>query len=279
MTSNKQRREQALKNLERELANRERAEKTKPLGVVVTAALVILALVGGIWFAATRDSNPESNEANSTATSAAKPEVKPLAMKRATPLAETVNCEYPAGGTAAKEVTAPTHTKDVKATGTVNLALETNAGKIGLELDRATSPCTVNAIEHLAYNGYFDNTICHRITTNGIFVLQCGDPTGTGTGGPGFTFKNEYPTDESPNTQVIYPRGSLAMANSGLDTNGSQFFLNYQDSPLPANYTYFGKITDEGLKTLDGIAAKGATGGAPDGAPAEEVKISKATLG
>lgn len=278
MTSNKQRREQALRNLDRELKNRERAEKTKPLGVIVTAALVILALVGGIWFAATRDSAPEKNVAQPEP-SIEKPAVKPLSLKRENPLAEKVDCTYPADGQAAKQVTPPTNTTGVSATGTVNLTLDTNAGPIGLELDRAASPCTVNAIEHLAYNGYYDDTVCHRITTNGIYVLQCGDPTGTGTGGPGFSFANEYPTDEMKGApQVIYPRGTLAMANSGLDTNGSQFFLNYQDSPLQANYTYFGKISDEGLKTLDAIAAKGAEGGAGDGKPAEEVRINKANL-
>lgn len=279
MTSNKQRREQALRNLDRELKNRERAEKTKPLGVIVTAALVILALVGGIWFAATRDSDPAKNEAQ-TQPSIENPVAKPLTLKRAQALPEKVDCSYPAAGQAAKQVSTPTNTTGVSATGTVKLTLDTGAGPIGMELDRAASPCTVNAIEHLAYNGYFDNTVCHRITTNGIYVLQCGDPTGTGTGGPGFSFANEYPTDEMKDApQVIYPRGTLAMANSGLDTNGSQFFLNYQDSPLQANYTYFGKVTDEGLKTLDAIAAKGAEGGAGDGKPAEEVRISKAKLG
>lgn len=268
-----------MRNLDRELKNRERAEKAKPLGVIVTAALVILALVGGIWFAATRQSDPKEQEAQ-TATSAPKPEVKPLSLQRAQALPATVECKYPTKDAPAKPVTTPTKTTGVQTEGTVGLTLDTTAGKIGLTLDRAASPCTVNAIEHLAYNGYFDNTVCHRITSQGIYVLQCGDPTGTGTGGPGFSFANEYPTDEAKGTQqVIYPRGTVAMANSGADTNGSQFFLNYQDSPLAASYTYFGKINDEGLATLDGIAAKGAEGGAPDGKPAQEVKITKATLG
>ncbi|QGU02134.1 Putative bifunctional phosphatase/peptidyl-prolyl cis-trans isomerase [Corynebacterium kalinowskii] len=279
MTSNKQRREQALRNLDRELKNRERAEKAKPLGVIVTAALVILALVGGIWFAATRNSDPAENSAQPEPT-VEQPQAQPLTMKRASALPEKVSCQYPEAGQSAKPVSVPTRTADVSTTGTVKLNLDTTAGPIGLELDRAASPCTVNAIEHLAYNGYYDDTVCHRITTNGIYVLQCGDPTGTGTGGPGFSFANEYPTDEMPDApQVIYPRGSLAMANSGPDTNGSQFFLNYQDSPLQANYTYFGRITDEGLGTLDKIAANGAEGGAPDGKPAQEVRITKANLG
>lgn len=267
-----------MRNLERALKSRERAEKTKPLGVIVAAAVVILALVGGIWFAATRHTGDEELNAATSTTPAPPAEVKPLALQRATALPDTVECAYPAGGQAAKEVSAPA-TSGVKATGTQQVTLTTNKGKIGLELDRAASPCTVNAIEHMAKSGYYTDTVCHRITTQGLYVLQCGDPTGTGTGGPGFTFANEYPTDENPDAaQVIYPRGTVAMANSGKDTNGSQFFLNFQDSPLAPNYTYFGKISEEGLKTLDSIAEKGAQNGAPDGKPAEEVRINAVSV-
>ncbi|AKK03267.1 peptidylprolyl isomerase [Corynebacterium epidermidicanis] len=281
MSSNKERRQEAMRALDRELKSRDRAEKAKPLGVVAMAAVVILALVGGIWFAATRTNEPDAPQAQSTEASSTKaPEVKPLAMKRTTALPETVSCEYQDAGTAAKAVTKPTKTEGVSTTGEVKVSLDTTAGPIDLTLDRSASPCTVNAIEHLAYNGYYDNTVCHRITTQGIYVLQCGDPSGTGSGGPGFQFKNEYPTDEMGGTsQVVYPRGSIAMANAGADTNGSQFFLNYQDSPLAANYTYFGKISDAGLATLDKVAAAGTKNGGGDGAPATEVKINSAKLG
>lgn len=158
--------------------------------------------------------------------------------------------------------------------------MTTNQGPIGLVLDRAEAPCTVNSFESLASQGYFDDTNCHRLTTSaGLEVLQCGDPSGTGTRGPGYEFGNEYPTtafepdDPALSMPVVYPRGTVAMANAGADTNGSQFFLVYADSALPPQYTVFGTISDEGLATLDGIAAAGVSGGLNDGPPAAPVTI------
>ena len=105
---------------------------------------------------------------------------------------------------------------------------------------------------------------------------------GKGSGGPGFQFANEYPTDEADDTAMaqpaLYPKGSIAMANAGEDTNGSQFFINYKDSQLPPAYTYFGNLTEKGQKTIDAIAAKGVKDGQSDGEPAEEVRITKATI-
>lgn len=271
-----------MSQLDREIRSRDRAEKSKPLKVVAVSAIAILVIVGGIWYAATRtgDDDMVASE-ETTAEDAEAPVMEPLAMERETPLPETVSCEYVEAGEAAGGGTPPERTTDVPATGTLDLTLATNRGEIGLELDRTTAPCTVNVIEHLADTGYYDDTVCHRLTTSGIYVLQCGDPTGTGAGGPGFQFANEYPTDEMDITgnAVIYPRGSLAMANAGQDTNGSQFFLNYDDSPLAPDYTYFGQISEEGLAVLDEIAADGVEGGAADGPPAEEVRIEALTLG
>ena len=275
MTDNRKRGEDALAQLDRELKSRDRAEKSRPLKIGLAAAVVILAIV-----LATRDTGEEVTASEETTTTET-PTMEPLAMTRATALPETVTCEYPEAGEPAREISAP-GTENIPTTGTVNVTLTTGQGPIGMELDRSVAPCTVNAIEHFAAEGYYDDTVCHRLTTSGIHVLQCGDPSGTGAGGPGFQFANEYPTDEldGPATSaVIYPRGSIAMANAGADTNGSQFFLNYQDSPLAPDYTYFGQISEEGLATLDKIAEAGVQGGAADGAPAEEVRIETAALG
>ncbi|SMG36744.1 peptidyl-prolyl cis-trans isomerase B (cyclophilin B) [Corynebacterium pollutisoli] len=281
MTDNRKRGEDALAQLDRELKSRDRAEKSRPLKIGVAAAVVILAIVAGIWFLATRDSEEQITADEETTTTAETPEMEPLTMARAEALPATVTCEYPEAGDASREVSTPA-TENIPTEGTVTVTLDTTQGPIGMELDRSVAPCTVNVIEHLASEGYYDDTVCHRLTTSGIHVLQCGDPSGSGAGGPGFQFANEYPTDEldGPATSpVIYPRGSIAMANAGPDTNGSQFFLNYEDSPLAPDYTYFGQISEEGLATLDSIAEAGVEGGAADGAPAEEVRIETATVG
>ena len=279
MSTNKERRQQALSQLEKEIKSRDRKEKTKPLTVVFASLAVILVVVGGIWYAATRSTEDEVITADETSTTAETPDYQPLALTRTTALGDSVTCEYPDAGKASKDVSKPA-TENVPATGTVTVNLTTAQGNIGMELDRSVSPCTVNAVEHMASEGYYNDTVCHRITTSGIYVLQCGDPSGTGAGGPGFSFANEYPTDEATDltTPVIYERGTIAMANAGADTNGSQFFLNYEDSPLAPNYTYFGQITEEGLATLDAIAEVGAEGGTGDGAPAQEVRIESATV-
>lgn len=155
------------------------------------------------------------------------------------------------------------------------ITLKTNQGEITIDTLPALAPQTVNAIAALAQNNYFDGTICHRLTTEGIFVLQCGDPTGTGTGGPGFNIPDEnFPIDIENN----YPAGTIAMANTGRpNTSGSQFFLVYQDTYLPPIYTIWGSITS-GLDILKTIASAGVVGGGADGAPASAVTIESVNV-
>ena len=130
----------------------------------------------------------------------------------------------------------------------------------------------MNSFVSLAEQGFYDDTPCPRIgDQEGFGILQCGDPTGTGSGGPGYSFADELSGDET------YPAGTIAMANAGPDTNGSQFFLVFRDSQFPPSYTVFGTIT-KGLDVLTGIAAKGTSNGGKDGAPAEPVTISTITI-
>lgn len=284
MSNNSSRGAEALFTLERELKSRDRKEKLRPLNVVALSLLAIVAVVGGVWFAATRNDTStqvaDSADASAQAAPTTVPAAVPLTGVRSVAYGETVTCTYNKSDEDSHGATIPGG-DNIAATGTVQVTFATTQGDIGMILDRAAAPCTVNAITSLANQGYYNNSICHRMTSGALNVLQCGDPTGTGSGGPGFQFANEYPSDDSAvnsSPSVIYPKGSIAMANAGQDTNGSQFFINYEDSNLTPDYTYFGKLTDQGQQTLDQIAKKGIKDGAEDGAPAEEVKITSVTV-
>ena len=188
-------------------------------------------------------------------------------------------CSYSASGTAAKKVTGlPSPTGPAKKADT-KVVLTTNRGEINLTLDGAKAPCTTNSFTFLAGQKYFDATSCHRLTSQNIFVLQCGDPSATGSGGPGYQFADENLTafgKPDAKGQVIYPRGTVAMANGGPGTNGSQFFLVYKDSPLAPSYTPFGTIT-KGLEILDTVA-KGGSLPVNDGKPKTSVTITSAKV-
>lgn len=182
------------------------------------------------------------------------------------------SCTYREDGQeAAKEVELPPSNATVS--GTVSGTIATNIGDIGLELDAEAAPCTVNSFVSLAEQGYYDDTTCHRLTTAaaGIQVLQCGDPTATGMGGPGYTIDDEVTGDET------YPDGTLAMAKTAApDSGGSQFFIVYGETPLPPEYTVFGTVDQAGLEAVQQVAK---AGNGPDGVtPAEPVDISAVTI-
>jgi len=160
-------------------------------------------------------------------------------------------------------------TAGITSSNKAQITFTTNQGEIVIETLPALAPLTVNSLAALAQKNYFDNTICHRLTTEGIFVLQCGDPTGTGTGGPGFNIPDENLPEPIENN---YPAGTVAMANAGPGTSGSQFFLVYQDTTLGPDYTIWGTIT-RGLEIVQTIASAGVIDGGPDGAPATGVTI------
>jgi len=158
--------------------------------------------------------------------------------------------------------------------GTYVATITTNCGKIVADLDASKAPHTVNSFAFLASKHYFDGSPCHRLTTAQIFVLQCGDPTGTGTGGPGYTIPDENLSG------ATYPAGTLAMANTGQPhSGGSQFFFCYADTPLPPQYTPFGKVTS-GLDVLQAIAKNGEddSNGQGDGHPKSPVIIQSFTV-
>ena len=162
------------------------------------------------------------------------------------------------------------------------MSVNTNVGALTISLDNRAKK-TVASMAALSGRKFFKNTICHRLTTDGIYVLQCGDPTGTGTGGPGYQIPDENLPSvgnglaPSGPSSSVYPRGIVAMANSGPNTNGSQFFLVYKDSPLPPNYTVWGKVTS-GLDVIDRVAAAGVAGGSSDGRPNRSVTITSTSV-
>ncbi|MFL6061695.1 MAG: peptidylprolyl isomerase [Marmoricola sp.] len=194
--------------------------------------------------------------------------------------ADTASCSYQANGSASRKVDPPP-AGESKATPTT-ITISTNDGDIPLRLEPAQAPCTVGSFVSLAQQGFYDNTPCHRMLTSGDYILQCGDPTGSGTGGPGYTIPDELvpndprlaPCDTASGT-CTYRAGTIAMANTGMkDSGGSQFFLMYGDSPFPPSYTVFGHTDASGLKVLKAIGAKGTANGATDGPPKEPVTIT-----
>ena len=151
---------------------------------------------------------------------------------------------------------------------------DTNCGDIVVTTVGAKAPITITQLATLARGGYFNNSLCHRLTTQGLYDLQCGDPTATGTGGPSFTYGDENLPAATLNN---YPAGTVAMANSGPGTNGSQFFLVFADTTLGANYTIWGTIT-QGLDIVKAIAKAGVKGGGADGTPKQTIAIERVTV-
>jgi peptidyl-prolyl cis-trans isomerase B (cyclophilin B) len=294
--TNEQRRATAKRKLERQLERRaQQARRRRLLAIAggVAAALIAVAAVVATVMITKKDSDSKTASDTSTgevpSQDATQPSPPPATgqLPPFTPAADLgANCQYPASAEAASKQVDPPNAGQVPTDpAQVSVSVVTDQGNIGLQLDNAKSPCTVNSFASLAQKEYFTDTPCHRLTTSpGLSVLQCGDPTGSGSGGPGYQFANEYPTDQYPQDDpalqqpVVYPRGTLAMANAGPGTNGSQFFLVYKDSQLPPNYTVFGTIDQTGLETLDKIAAAGVAGGGEDGKPATDVTIKSVRL-
>jgi peptidyl-prolyl cis-trans isomerase B (cyclophilin B) len=239
------------------------------------------------------------------------------AAKRAGSQPLPMGCEWKA------DPYAPIHTgvppAGAPASGVALMTVKTGYGPIEVRMDRSRTPCTVASFAYLGSTGYFTDTICHRLTTKGIFVLQCGDPTGKGTGAPSYIFADEalpplapavptpnltaatcnqpsacLPTRPKPTApclitlttnkcvvhqgdQVIYPRGTVALANSGPDTNGSQFFIVWKDSLLDPQYTPFGQVV-VGMDIVDMIAKTGAYGDTGDGGPRQPVTVLSITV-
>jgi len=251
----------------------ERQRRTRRVTQWVSGGLVVLVLAGVVAFAISQLSKKAAASPNHS------PSISPSAPHSASasptpvPTGPVTSCTYIPSPPAARKVGTPPAKPDLKAS--YQATIKTNRGSIVVKLLNSKAPCTVNSFVYLASKHYFDNTPCPRLVTTGIYVLQCGDPTGTGSGGPGYRFADENLAGAQ------YPAATLAMANTGApETNGSQFFLVYKNTPLPPQYTPFGTIVS-GLGVLQSVAKAGVVpplNQAGGGHPKEKVTIESVTI-
>ncbi|MBA9005117.1 peptidylprolyl isomerase [Thermomonospora cellulosilytica] len=248
-------RQRYLRQQARREAEARKARRIRVVGSAVAVALLagggfgIVALVGG-------DEGAKADPAASTPPPEDGKPKQEIALQKVSVSGEeggSAKCKYPDSDNdqgAPKGLDKPPATAVYD--GKVTATLKTSLGDVKIEMDADKAPCTVNSFAHLAEEKFFENVKCHRLTTAAsLKVLQCGDPTGSGAGGPGYRFANE-------NTKgAKYTRGVVAMAHSmEPDSNGSQFFIVHGDSELPADYTIFGKITS-GMDVIDKVAQAG----------------------
>ncbi len=245
---------------------REARRRRRNLAISIIGTIAVIGVVVGFIVATNNDSKkPAATKTSASATTSPTASASPSAS----PTVAAYPCAWTKKGTAAKKATVPPTTKPAR-TGTTQASVRTTRGTLRFTLNRAAAPCAVESFVSLAKQKFFDSSPCHRLTSGTLSVLQCGDPKGTGQGGPGYTFADELTGKEK------YTRGVLAMANGGPNTNGSQFFIVYKASSLPASYTIFGKVS-AGLGVVDAVAAKGSTPKG-DGKPKLPISITKVTV-
>jgi serine/threonine protein kinase len=269
------------------------------LGIVGGSVLVLGAVIALVISLVTHsDGSGSSTTATSTAmrfpvhTKVPRPGAAPGAPVPALPAFAPppdlgANCQYPpTQDQALKPANPPPDGRVSTDPPVIRATISTNVGDIGIALDNAKAPCTVNSFVNLVRQQFFNGTQCGKLMTQSDFgILQCGGPENEGTGGPGYQYADEYPVnqyslnDPALKQPVLYPRGSLAMAN-GLapDTNQSQFNLFYKDSVSDPLFTIFGTIDEAGLATIDKIVKAGVLGNADDGLPSSRVTITSVRL-
>ncbi len=272
-------------------------KKTSPAAVVLIAGSVVVVILMALAFLAwgypgfLREPDAKGAIGTSPATSStvasptsvttvpSAPAARPGGARaplpqRTKPLADPVTCAFtPDPASPAPKKVAPPPDGPASSSGTARVSLATSAGDIGLTLDRALAPCTVVNFLSLVKQGFYDGTACHRLSvTSGLQMLQCGDPVGDGTGGPGYTIRDEvFP-------ELTYGRGVVAMAKTAApDSGGSQFFLVFGDVRISPEYTVFGSIDDPGLGVLDNVARGGidpARPGIGDGSGPPKIPVT-----
>ena len=243
MPTDKQRRQAAQRHLQKQLERRaeETARRRRTVAIVATAVSVLVVLGAVLLLTGVFD----GDEPTDTAAGSSSP--------------DTVSCTYTpdeSGNPNLTEVGTPPDPEATPAKGNAKLLMSTGQGDLTLTLDREKAPCAAASFSYLASQKFFDGSPCHRMVNGESFgVLQCGDPSGTGQGGPTYKFAEEVTAD------TTYPRGTIAMAKSGApNTTGSQFFLVFADAQLSPDYTVVGTVDEAGLAVLDQIAQAGNDG-------------------
>ena len=262
MPTNQQRRDAAKRKLERQLQRREAQDRARRQRLVIIGVVAaVLVISGGVWLFVSRDSGSDTaSDASSTDTASSEP------------AAPETPCSYPAYGTAAKEVSPPGNLEPLNS-GTVDSTIVLNGQDVPVSAEPGTRAVRGQLVPVAGLAGLLRQHRLHRLTVSEqLNILQCGDPTGQGNGGPGYTFATEAATD------ATYPVGTVALANAGADTSGSQFFIVYGATTLPASYTILGTVTGEGMKVVDEIAAQGVQNGAQDGPPVAVTTIARVTV-
>lgn len=277
MSGIKRQKQLAREKFERQEQRRtELAAKRRNRQRVISIVVVLVLVAGAVaWILVARGgSEPVAGQESSASPSAAASTSSDPTAEPTGEAESSLDCAAP-GTPRADNLTwadAPTTAPPAGS----SIVFNTNCGDITVALD-PSAPKTIASEAFLAGEGFYDNTTCHRLTTEGIFVLQCGDPKGDGTGGPGYQVPDEnLPTDVADG-DISYPAGTVAMANAGPGTSGSQFFIVYKDTVLPAGYSIWGTVTS-GLEMVQEIADLGVVGGASDGAPSQPVFIESATV-
>ena len=280
MPTNKQRRQAAQRHLQKQLERRaELAKKRRRnLAILATAVAVAVVVVAALVITGVFSSDDSSNDAAGGSSSSAVPTDSAAPTTNAD---GTISCNYlpdDSGNPNLKDVGTPPTPEATPTQGTATLLMSTTQGDLTLTLDKTKAPCAAASFAYLASQKFFDGSACHREVNQPTFgVLQCGDPTGSGSGGPSYKYAQEIPDG------TTYPRGTIAMANTGQpNSTGSQFFLCFVDTQLSPDYTPVGTVDEAGLAVLDKIAAAGNDGSfeaqAGGGAPNLPVTINTMTV-
>jgi peptidyl-prolyl cis-trans isomerase B (cyclophilin B) len=276
----KRERQLARERYQRQQAKRAAARARRRRWQQVTAAVVsVLVVIGGIvgLTALLGNGSGSGAAAKPSASTTPSTSASPSSSASTSASASAGGCTYgPSAEKAAKDVGTPTYNATA-AKKPYTATVKTNRGDVVIAMATTKAPCTTNSFRYLATKRYYDQTSCHRLTTANLFVLQCGDPTGTGGGGPGYQFGVENAPKDG-----IFPAGTVAMARAtDPNSNGSQFFIVYKETQLPTSgggYSIFGKVT-KGLDVITKVAAAGVEGGGADGKPVQSVTITSVQIG